>query len=810
MSVNGARIRLVLAFARGRLSAARFRRPDWLTLALLCVAAAGVALVLFRQSTYGARLNGDAIRYIGMARSLTDGDGLRSWDGEYYGQWPPLTPVAFAAAGGFGLVDPKTVAGPLNAAAFGLSILVAGAWLRRRVKAKWLVVWACACIVLARPAVEMAAWAYAEPLFMLTGLLALYWADRHFEDGRRSSLLLSAAFCALHCLSRYMGAAALVTVIALLALRRGAPIRERLAGASAYALIGGAPMFAWTLRNYATVGYYLQPQDTSDTMFWDWIIPMAESVSRWWTPFVPVSVGVGVGAAASAAALAVVGALTLRALARRLRADGGGRRFVLLTSGFAFVYMPLLLWGMTTGPPAAEMDRFLAPLFIPLTLAAAFFLDRALSRASSRRPPPEAKPAAAVRRLGAVSLALRAARDAGARAWVAPAVAIALAVWLVYAAAVSARHNWRETTAQGEAWRGWNLPPWTELETTAYMRGRAEGGWVFSNIARMLYILSDGSATYRGVPGGDVENLAAALAERDGAPGDTLVAWFHDYTPRAPGRREYNATRLRTLDGLEPAAAFYDGDVFRLNPGYKAADMPSGDTPPAASSRFDVYIEGGALIYERKPCAAGDVDARFFVRALPVDLSDLPTQSAADGYGNLGFDFWRYGAIIGDRCVIRRPLPRYPLRGIEVGQWTVGGGEIWRAAVELPPDEAALSFYRDTYARTATSEPAARSEYDVYLTDDALIYLKDACAESDTAGRFLLSVFPQDAADLPETRRAAGHDALNFDFARYGVRFDGKCLIRRPLPPYPTAAAETGRWLPGEREVWRVRLETVN
>ena len=192
---------------------------------------------------------------------------------------------------------------------------------------------------------------------------------------------------------------------------------------------------------------------------------------------------------------------------------------------------------------------------------------------------------------------------------------------------------------------------------------------------------------------------------------------------------------------------------------------------------------------------------------MPVDLSDLPHESAADGCGSLGFDFWRRGAMMGVRRVIRRPLPNYALRGIAVGQWVVGGGEIWRATVEIQPDEAALSFYRSVYARTAAREPLVRSEYDVHLTDDAPIYLKDACADSDTEGRFLLSVFPQDADDVPETRRRAGHDrdSLNFDFARCGVRFDDKRMIRRPLPEYPIASVETGQWIPGGRGLWRVK-----
>ena len=471
--------------------------------------------------------------------------------------------------------------------------------------------------------------------------------------------------------------------------------------------------------------------------------------------------------------------------------------------------MALLLWGMTTGPETlpSGMPRYVAPLFIPMTMAAAFLLDRALVRPP--RPSPESGRGRG--RLDSLRRAVRAATGVRASAWFAPSAAAALAVWTAHAGYVSARYNWTEATATAESeyrWRGWNYPPWADSETAAYVKAREPNGLVVSNVAWLLYIISDQSAVYRRTPDGDVESLAAALSERYAAPNETLVAWFHRYNPPKSIVYRYNATSLRALDGLEPAASLYDGDVFRLNPNYKAADMPSGETAAIASSRFDVYMEGGALIYARAPCAESDVEARFFVRTLPVDLSDLPRESAADGYGNLDFDFRRYGTMIGDRCIIRRPLPEYALRGVEVGQWVIGGDIVWSAAAEFPPDEDALAFYRAEYARaTNDGEPAARAEYDVYLKDNALIYLKDGCEDSHARGRFLLSPFARNNKDLPEDRREAGHEVLNFDFERYGVRFDGKCLIRRPLPEYPITAVETGRWLPGEGEAWRARIE---
>ena len=114
---------------------------------------------------------------------------------------------------------------------------------------------------------------------------------------------------------------------------------------------------------------------------------------------------------------------------------------------------------------------------------------------------------------------------------------------------------------------------------------------------------------------------------------------------------------------------------------------------------------------------------------------------------------------------------------------------------------------REELRRVESTEPAARSDFDVYMEDNALTYLKAPCAENDTRGRFFLSVHPVNAADLPEDRRAIGHDSLNFSFAPQGFTLDGKCAIRRRLPYYPIASISTGQWIPGEGEIWSAEIK---
>ena len=51
--------------------------------------------------------------------------------------YPPLYPAMLASGGLFGL-DPHAIAGPLNAVIFGLTVLVAGSWMRCHLHSRFL------------------------------------------------------------------------------------------------------------------------------------------------------------------------------------------------------------------------------------------------------------------------------------------------------------------------------------------------------------------------------------------------------------------------------------------------------------------------------------------------------------------------------------------------------------------------------------------------------------------------------------------------------------------------------------------------
>ena len=99
--------------------------------------------------------------------------------------------------------------------------------------------------------------------------------------------------------------------------------------------------------------------------------------------------------------------------------------------------------------------------------------------------------------------------------------------------------------------------------------------------------------------------------------------------------------------------------------------------------------------------------------------------------------------------------------------------------------------------RGAGAEPLDRgeliieSEYDVYLNGKELIYVRTPCSEEETDTRFILFVYPVNAA-LLEGRE---HDNQDFWFFWHGKRIGGVCIATRTLPDYEIDHFRTGQYI---------------
>ena len=106
--------------------------------------------------------------------------------------------------------------------------------------------------------------------------------------------------------------------------------------------------------------------------------------------------------------------------------------------------------------------------------------------------------------------------------------------------------------------------------------------------------------------------------------------------------------------------------------------------------------------------------------------------------------------------------------------------------------------------------PAGRDRYDVYLTENSLIYTREECSGDDLE-RFFLFLHPTDVADLPEWRQPHGFDSRDFAFRQYGTQVDGVCLVNVPRPGYATTRIHTGQYAAtegGSTSFWEVDFPT--
>ena len=525
------------------------------TLLLAAVAALGAGFVLLRGITYGVGLHFDSVSYITVARGLLAGEGLVSvstW-------WPPLYPILLAAPGLLGL-DPHAVAGPLNALLFGLTIFVAGHWLRQRIASRLLALWGCLAVASALHLTTVASFALSEPAFILFVTLALFTMDQYLRDGKRASLIWAALFVALVCLTRYFGLILVITLLPLLLLRPGLPLPEKLKRGTVFVLISVIPLGLWILRNLLRTGFpFGSPPSTSGPLYntlhrilnvalielAEWILPHPLADEGQWYAVAP-----GVTALGVAALFALAAAIGL-ALVRAYRKPETWRSWssFCLYGSFVLVYFILIaivskFWGIGIG---WGNRRYWAPGYIPLLLALVFLLDRFLIWLRQR---PWAGSAARRPMIGTF------ARGG------AVVLGVLLFIWLGNNVRLNALAIIRANDSQaGHFDKGYAAPAWRDNDVIHFIREAQLEGTIFTNSPASLYIYTDPANGFR-FPPQKLERLRQKIKQ---TAGDIYLVFFNDTLPVLYVRYSYGLPELEAMPELEQVAQLDSGVVFRVN-----------------------------------------------------------------------------------------------------------------------------------------------------------------------------------------------------------------------------------------------------
>ena len=653
-------------------------RPAPFTLLIAFLAGLGTAHILVRTATYGAGVGTDSTIFLSTALNVLAGEGWRDFTGRPMATWPPLFPLLLAAFGWIG-IDPLAAGRWINATAFGLTILVAGCWLRSHLRARWLALAASVVILASLPLSELASDVMTDPLFVLFTLLTLIWLAAFLHRGGRTSLWWAAVFTALAVLTRYPGVVLIGAGVLMLLLRRAPPLAVRLKHAIVFGAVSSIPLAGVMLHNWAISKRLAGWRGGSGQSLSDSLSQVADVFRAW--VILPHALD-GLGYLLWMAAGLVV-------LADRGFGLGGNKGtarpasplfelgLALPFGVFAVAYLVFIVAVLPLTSGMKIDSRFLLPMYVPLLLAAMLLLDRFLCI--------EATGWMAAVRYGLTSVVL---------------------LGVVAHIGFSAGENLRITTrAWGAGLDGaYNTADWQHSAVLKYVRTNLSDSWTYSNNQFLVWFADRTVAIkkHRALPDRirDWTRYARRWIKR--GEDEVHIVWFKD--DHRSAYYDYNDLDIRFLPGVEVMAESPEGVVFRVT----AADAvePFDEARLRAQKEryqgryvdqllaqagervvradWDVYRNGRKLTYFKKPCAPADVQAKFILHVTPVDPADLSFFRKRFGYDNLGFYFDRLsvrrGVRVGDQCITTVDLPDYAIGRVRVGQWIAAGNRtVWEA-----------------------------------------------------------------------------------------------------------------------------------
>ena len=298
----------------------------------------------------------------------------------------------------------------------------------------------------------------------------------------------------------------------------------------------------------------------------------------------------------------------------------------------------------------------------------------------------------------------------------------------------------------------------------------------------------------KGGKGGDLlYRWGNPRAWRAGTPDDQQLFWPHNpqwIAPGLPGAGNiliFNngaefADFRRGYSSVDEIAPPVDGANYRLNPdsAYAPAEPVWVYTAAPPSDFFSAHLSGAQRLPNGNTLICDGAHGTLF-EVTPA-----------------GKTVWKYINLLTSKSPLRQ------------GESVMQANQVYRA-YRYAPDYPGLQGLDLTpgdrieaipIRLTGGSSPVIRSDWDVYLVGNSLIYKKEQCTPEDAEPTFFLHLDPVDVNDLPSHRKQYGFDNLDFAFRDHRLIKGGVCVAKRALPDYGIAAIRTGQYT-GEGRIWK-------
>jgi len=364
-----------------------FRRTTGLSFAL-SMAILGFLLSFSLTWKYGLGMRQETIAYTTCAQNLLQGQGFSCFfdiSGEVYVLWPPFLPLVLAFLTVVTSAHTLGILRILNAASFGLAVLLLTLLVRKHVKSKEVALFGSFLILSSKPLLFVSVSGWSESFFIFLVLLAFYSFEKYIQLDKRADLFLAAILVSLAAFTRYAGVSAILAgIILILSLRTS--WKRRWLDAGIFGAIASLPLAAWLVRNELVTKTLTGPREPSRISLLDNLYGLLNCASSWFIPFPfrpPLRIAIF---------LLVVSAVAYGFLRQKKRTSAGPQAS-LGRGDWAWIAVSLCYFGfiwITRSLLELEplTDRYLAPLAAPLVVVVLVLIDRGFGHLLALREKP--------------------------------------------------------------------------------------------------------------------------------------------------------------------------------------------------------------------------------------------------------------------------------------------------------------------------------------------------------------------------------------------------------------------------------------
>jgi hypothetical protein len=338
---------------------------------IILVSALGFAAIMLSTHNYGAGLSPDSVEYIAIARNINAGNGIVFHDGAPLLVWPPMYPALLALLGRVMGRDPSSFAHIVNAIIFGLIIYFSGQLYFNSFSSFPLFAFAGMLAVLVSTQLfKVVVMAWSEPLFILFVVVCILFANSYYKKKDKISLISLSVFVSFSCLVRYSGFSLMLWGAFIILLSNRDNLRKLISHLSTFVLISVLPVGIWLIRNYVISNTLTGPRGSSTYTLIQELGFLSDNLIYWYIPREIVD---------HRLALILLGAIVgfLAGLSPKDIWQSVKSRLCQTTPVGLFIIIYTAFLVITTTVTSLEpiSNRYVSPLYVPLTLIFFIFIQ---------------------------------------------------------------------------------------------------------------------------------------------------------------------------------------------------------------------------------------------------------------------------------------------------------------------------------------------------------------------------------------------------------------------------------------------------